>query len=51
MNCLSPQQKQNSSAMLDDNDKKLQKEESYLQENFWQEDKSPLVIYIFKETK
>lgn len=37
--------------MLDDNDKKLQKEESYLQENFWQEDKSLLVIHIFKETK
>lgn len=37
--------------MLDDIDKKLQKEESYLQENSWQEDKSPLVIHIFKETK
>lgn len=34
--------------MLDDIDKKLQKEESYLQKN-WQEDKSPFVIHIFKK--
>lgn len=37
--------------MLDDNDEKLKKVESYLQENVWQEDKSPPVIHIFKETK
>lgn len=48
MKSISPQQKQSSSAMLDDIDKKLQKEESYLQENSWQEDKFPFVIHIFK---
>jgi len=37
--------------MLDDIEKKFRREECYLQKNSWQEDKSALVILIFKETK